>query len=257
MNPFKPLIVFSILIIALFSSCSEQDESPDLKGDIIGYAFCFDEYGIRLEDCSGIQVFTEPDRKYSAVTDKHGNYELKNVKNGTYNLSFEKEGFGTMKMFGILHSGRIPTIVTYYGSDDVAPFLYKPISTQITHTEFRNDSVIAGFKFSGDYIPERMDMSLFISSYENFNLLSAELMLNAVLWAEGPNYVCVFDGIMQSLPYTSGETVYCKAAIYSFCYAVQVTDFLTITGISTYFQGSTTVYPNLSNEPYEFSFTMP
>ncbi len=48
----------------------------NLEGDIIGYAFCFDEYGNRLEDFSGIQVVTEPDRKYSAVTDKHGFYEL-------------------------------------------------------------------------------------------------------------------------------------------------------------------------------------
>ena len=107
MNPCKPLLIFSILIIALFSACSEKDESPVLEGDIIGYAFCFDEYGNKLEDFSGIQVVTEPDRKYSAVTDKYGFYELKNVIKGNYNLSFEKEGFGTMKMFGIQHSGEI------------------------------------------------------------------------------------------------------------------------------------------------------
>ena len=179
MNPCKPLITFSILIFALFSACSEKDGSLNLEGDIIGYAFCFDEYGNRLEDFSGIQVVTEPGRRYSAVTDKHGFYELKNVIDGTYNLSFEKEGFGTMKMFFIQHSGGMPTIITYYGNDDVAPFLYKNITTQFTHIEFQNNSIIAGFKFSGEYIPERMDIVLFFSSFEDFNLLSEELVLNS------------------------------------------------------------------------------
>ena len=115
MNPCKPLIIFSILTIAFFSACSEKDEfAPYLEGDIIGYAFCFDEYGNKLEDFSGIKVVTEPGRKYSAVTDKNGRYVLKNVINGTYNLSFEKEGFGTMKMFGIQHLGGQPTIIGYY-----------------------------------------------------------------------------------------------------------------------------------------------
>jgi len=256
MNSCKPLIIFSILIIALFSACSEKDESPHLESDIIGYAFCFDEYGNRLEDFSGIQIVTEPGRKYSAVTDKNGNYELKNVINGNYNLSFEKEGFGTMKMFGIHHSGGIPTIVTYDNNDDVAPFLYKNITTQFTHIEFKNDSIIAGFKFSGEYIPERMDIRLFFSAYENFNLLSA-LILNAVLWAKGLNYVSDYSEVLQGLPYARGETVYCKAVIYSFCGQVQVNNFLTITGITTYDLGSTIIYPSQSNELYEFSFTMP
>ena len=34
------------LLVSLFSACSEKDEfKPHLKGDIVGYAFCFDEYG--------------------------------------------------------------------------------------------------------------------------------------------------------------------------------------------------------------------
>ncbi len=257
MNPYKPLIILSILTITFFPACSEKDESPVLEGDIIGYAFCFDEYGNRLEDFSGIQVVTEPDRKYSAVTDKHGFYELKNVTNGTYNLSFEKEGFGTMKMFFIQHSGGLPTIVTYYDNDDVAPFLYKNITTQITHIEFQDDSIIAGLKFSGEYIPERIDMVMYFSYYENFTLFAPDVILNFVLSAKGINYASDYGEGWQGLLFAHGETMYCKAAVYSFRGEIQVNNFLTIAGISSYMLGNTIVFPNLSSELYEFSFTIP
>ena len=257
MNPCKPLLIFSILIIALFSACSEKDESPVLEGDIIGYAFCFDEYGNKLEDFSGIQVVTEPGRKYNAFTDKNGFYELKNVIKGNYNLSFEKEGFGTMKMFGIQHSGGLPTIVTYYDNDDVAPFLYKNTTTQITHIEFQKDSIVAGLKFSGEYIPERIDLVMFFSYYENFTLFAPDVILNFVLSAKGINYASDYGEGWQGLLFAHGYTLYCKAAVYSYRGEIQVNNFLTITGISSYMLGNTIVFPNLGNELYEFSFTIP
>jgi hypothetical protein len=261
MNPCKPLIIFSILLFALFTACSKEDEfAPYLEGDIIGYAFCFDEYGNKLEDFSGIKVVTEPGRKYSAVTDENGRYEFKNVINGTYDLSFEKEDFGTMKLFGIQHLGGQPTIIGYYSYYDAAPFIFENITTQITEIEYQNDTLIADLTFSGSYRPDEIYMRLFFSSSENFDRTSAEAIKNYELWFRGLNYQSYYSDVSKGLPFAPGETVYCKAAIYSDNLGgVGVLNLFSVTGIDTYydFETGTTVYPNLSNESYEFHFTMP
>jgi hypothetical protein len=254
MNPFKPLIVFSILIITLFSACSEKDEfAPYLKGDIIGYAFCYDEYSNDLEDYSGIKVVTDPDRKYSAVTDKNGRYVLKNVLNGTYDLSFEKEGFGTMKMFGIQHLGGKPTIISYHYSDDYV-IIYENITSHITAIYYQNDSLLADLAFSGEYRPGSVYIRLLFSTQENFVLQSAEASKSIELWESLIKYKSRYGNVSVGLPFAHGEKVYCKAAIYSDHYFYY--DFI---GINKYydFETGTTIYPNLSNENYEFSFTMP
>ena len=261
MNPFKPLIIFSILVIALFPACSEKDEfAPYLEGDIIGYAFCFDEYGDELEDFSGINVVTEPGRKYSAVTDEYGRYELKNVINGTYNLSFEKEDFGTMKLFGIKHLGGQPTIIPYNSYYESAPFIYKNITSHIAGIEYQNDTLMADLTFPGEYRPDEIYMRLFFSSEENFDLTSAEAIKNIELWYNGLNYQSYYGNVSTGLPFAPGETVYCKAAMYSDNFGgARVLNLFSVAGLDTYydFETGTTVYPNLSNETYEFYFTMP
>ena len=90
-----------------------------------------------MKTVSDIEVFVEPDRKYNAITDEDGRYVIKNVINGTYNLSFEKEGFGTMKLLGVKHLGGEPTVMNYYYGK--APFIYQYITSQITDIEFVND----------------------------------------------------------------------------------------------------------------------
>lgn len=254
MNPCKPLIIFSILTIAFFLACCEKDEfAPYLEGDIIGYAFCYDEYGNDLEDYSGIKVVTDPGRKYSAVTDKNGRYVLTNVLNGTYNLSFEKEGFGTMKMFGIQHLGGKPTIISYHYSNDYV-IIFKNITTHITAIHYQNDSLIADLALSGVNRTGTVYMRLLFSTKENFDLQSAEASKSIELWDRGINYQSRYGNVSVGLPFAHGEKVYCEAAIYSDLYF-----YSDLLGISRYydFETHTIVYPNLSNETFEFYFTMP
>jgi hypothetical protein len=179
------------------------------------------------------------------------------VINGTYNLSFEKEGFGTMKMFGIQHLGGQPTIIGYYY--EYVPFLFKNITTQITAIEYRNDTIISDLAFSGAYRPDRIDMRLFFSSDENVEILSPEATKNFELWAIGSKYLTFFGEVSKDLPFAPGETVYCKAAIYTELGGIGVYNLYSIWGMNSYydFETNTTVFPNLSDESDEFSFTMP
>jgi hypothetical protein len=259
MNPLKTLSAFYIPALFLFSACSEKDEfKPYLEGDIIGYAYCFDEYGNEPEDFSGIKVYTEPDRKYSTVTDEDGRYVLKNVINGTYNLSFEKQGFGTMKLRSVQHLGGKPTVLHYLYRDE-APFLYENITTQITNLEYSNDSIKAGVAFSGQYKPDRLNLRLFFSTEENFDIGSAMAVKNIPIFEFYDMYWRSIFSVTSDLPFGPGETVYYKACIYTTTSAIMLYNYYYISGIDTYYDSetNTTIYPNLSDKSDEFSFTMP
>jgi hypothetical protein len=50
----------------------------------------------------GVRVLAHgPYEEHSTATNQDGNYELGGLGNGTYDLEFSKEGFGTMKAYGI------------------------------------------------------------------------------------------------------------------------------------------------------------
>jgi hypothetical protein len=103
---------FLLLLLPLFiaSSCGEGGApgpavpgSP-IKGTVITLAECdftkLDPGGVQItvtDSASGKTVAT-------AVTDPAGAYTVQAVPDGTYNLSFEKEGFGTYKLFSRKHS---------------------------------------------------------------------------------------------------------------------------------------------------------
>lgn len=256
----KNLLVVYLFAILLFSGCSEKDEfKPYLKGDIVGYAFYFDEFGNEPEDFSGINVITLPGRQYSAVTDEKGRYELKNVINGTYDLSFEKEGFGTMILSGVKHLGGTPTVMGYYYGNK-APYLYQNISTRITHLEIDSDTVIASVSLSGAYQPFLLRFRFFFSTQENFDTGSAQAIKNITVFDVAPFYKSSpLESIYSDLPFESGDKVYYRAGIFSYAYTVTFYDEYHFEGIDTYFdyEKNKTIYPNLSDESEEFSFIMP
>jgi hypothetical protein len=257
MDPLKTLSVVFIPFVFLFSACSEEDEfKPYLKGDIVGYAFCFDEYGSQLEDLSGIKVFIEPGRKYSAITNEDGKYVLKNVINGTYDMSFEKEGFGTMKLHSVKHLGGYPTVMDYYD----APFICQYITTQITNLEFVNDSIRVSVSFSSQYKPYLIQLRLFFSTEENFSIESVQATKNMNLF-EYYDYAIYrsYISVTECLPFGHGNKVYYKACIYTVPSAQMVYNNYYINGTDTYFDydNNRIIYPNLSNESGAFSFIMP
>lgn len=252
MNRYKTIILLSISILVITASCSEKDESTE--GDIIGYVFGFDEYGRKFEDHSGISIYTEPGRKYSAVTDINGRYVLNNVLNGTYNLSFEKEGFATMKKIGLSHLGGNETILP----QEQAIYLFEHITTNITRIECIADTLlIADMEFSGDYKPWVMYLLLFYSTDEDFELRDAHSIKNYGLY-NFSNMSYRRDNISKFLPFTTGQRVYCKAAIFSGNYASEHFRYYADEFCSYYdYESALRVYPNLSNDIHEFFFTMP
>ncbi len=149
------------------------------------------------------------------------------------------------------------SVYSYY---EGAPFLFKKITTRINEIKCQGDSLLADFTFSGENRPFIVYLRLSFSLQENFDLGSAEAIKNIEVWDLEYNYQSYYNNVSEGLPFASGETVYCKGAIYSDNLGgIDVLNLYSVTGIDTYYDSEThtTVYPNLSNETYEFSFTMP
>ncbi len=211
---------------------------------------------VNLKTVAVLHVFIEPDRKSNAITNEDGRYVIKNVINGTYDMSFEKEGFGTMKLHSVKHLGGYPTVIDY--SD--APFICQYITTQLINLEFINDSIRVSVSFSGQYKPYLLKLRMFFSTEENFSIESAKATKNLTL-IEYYDYDIYrsHTSVTEGLPFDRGNTVYLKASIYTAPSAQMVYNYYYITGTDTYFdyENNITIYPNLGNASEELSFIMP
>ncbi|MFA8435070.1 MAG: carboxypeptidase-like regulatory domain-containing protein [Marinifilaceae bacterium] len=116
---------YTILFLALLLiSCQKKTEIFP-KGDVVGFVKLIDETGKEIEDRSGINVEFET-TSHTTTTNALGRYEFKNVEAGTYNLIFEKEGFGNRKRYSCQFvGGPKPALLQ-------KQTLYQQPSTQIT-----------------------------------------------------------------------------------------------------------------------------
>ena len=74
-------------------------------GTLSGNLAVYDEFSWSLSDSSGVKVsLQQGGTTVSTNSDHSGNYYFHGLPSGTYNLTYEKENFGTMKVFGISHS---------------------------------------------------------------------------------------------------------------------------------------------------------
>ncbi len=107
----KSLNIFIISIVLIFFSACEKNGNNCPKGDMIGFVELLDGSGNEIVDKSGVKVSLE-NTSYSAITDKNGRYEFRDIQAGTYFITYTKEGFGTYKRYNCQFvGGRIPDLV--------------------------------------------------------------------------------------------------------------------------------------------------
>lgn len=254
----KSPIILLFFTLSLLYACSDELLNPDNKGEISGYAYCFDEFGNKPADFSGIQVFTEPGRELSAVTNADGRYVLNDVNYGTIVLSYEKEGFGTMKLFGINHHSKKTNMAEYYYGGP-APFIYQNIKTQIDSLYLIDKTLWANVSHPELIKPDYLDMRFFFSTEKNFNTNDADAVQDFALMLNGENYCRWIIIELEALPFNQGETVFLKACIYTEVSEILLSNDVVIHGIDSYYDSDTNInqYPNMSNASAEFSFVMP
>jgi hypothetical protein len=116
----------TLICIFLFglSSCQKDEEAvkpvekyySDFKGFAYGYLSNLDYVSVTIENGSMVK---------KTQTNESGQFVFDSLETGTYNLTFEKEGFGTNKVFGVRHYGfESDTLIKVY-----APLYRKAQST--------------------------------------------------------------------------------------------------------------------------------
>lgn len=109
MKIFRIIIISNILLFLL--GCDKSDENIFLEGNIVGFVNLVDETGNEVEDKSNVDVTIEG-LTSSANTNENGRFELSNVPAGTYNIIYNKTGYGLYKRFSFQFiGGNIPAML--------------------------------------------------------------------------------------------------------------------------------------------------
>ncbi|MBN2814235.1 MAG: carboxypeptidase regulatory-like domain-containing protein [Bacteroidales bacterium] len=253
--------LLAVCLIGLWVGCSKEEVLlPDLKGSLVGYVFCFDEYANLLNDQGHVQVTAIGLKQYSCTSDENGRFEFTHLPAGTYELHFEKAGFGTLKQFGIQHFGGKPTVLglSLDGSDgNSAFFLYQIATSQVVDMVIENDTIKATLSFDGAY-PEYVDLVLFLSDASGFNTDEAKAKTTRSLVRHGNIYEEYL--YPASFPFEPGQQVFVRACVVTTGALIINSDMpYYISGIETYYDYllHQTIYPNQGNESAQFTFIMP
>ena len=164
-----PLLI--LLSISVFlTSCTKTEYEPGLKGNMVGYVVTFDEYSKPFADHSQVLVTAIGEGiVYTTATDRNGRFEFERLPTGTYELQFEKNGFSTLKQFGIQHLGGEPTVLNFDFSYYAAYFLFQKNSGNISIIKIENDSIYCQCSFVIAQ-PELMSIQLFVSQDPDFSI---------------------------------------------------------------------------------------
>jgi hypothetical protein len=257
----KPrLYVLSLAIFllpAFYNGCSKEEYLPGLTGSMVGYLYTFDEFGNLLDDHSQVKITAFGlDHTYTAHSDEQGRFKLAEVPTGTYELLFEKNGFGVLKQFGVQHLGGKPTVLPFVDSYEYAYFLYEMPTTTIADIGILNDSITVTCSFTVTPPPDWLPLQIYYSRSSDFALSDAEFMERRSLWKSGDYYTGTL--YFKGTPFEPGETVYCKACYYNTVgmFQPEMERWRSIYGVDTYFdyERNETIYPNLGDESAVFSF---
>jgi hypothetical protein len=248
--------IIAILVSLGATGCKDTVIQPELTGSLVGYVYTFDEFANLLDDHSNVKVTALGLEQFSTSTDKKGRFEFKGLPAGTFELHFEKEGFGTLKQFGIQHLGGQPTTLglSYDGSvNSSAFFIYQMPTSEILSLSIDNDTISGSFSFKADP-PQSFLLSISFSSQKDFEISNARFVTSTFLYNVDGIYKGKIFGLESA--FQPGEEVFYKACFYSSRGAIEDFSNRIIAGINSYFDYSenTVIYPNMGDESAQYSF---
>ena len=131
MKSTRFIVVLITLSSLLFRACHKEDDTePPQTGTISGELRLTDEFGNEFSDHSDMEVLVAG--KGSGSSGSDGKYEITGLPAGNYELSFEKDGFGTYKRFNIeVIAG--PSVTNLNGKD----YLGQKSTTAISNLTYR------------------------------------------------------------------------------------------------------------------------
>lgn len=99
----------------VFSACDKDTQDSVPKGKISGTLQTFDDKLTSLTDAAGFTVkLSNPSAtSMTTTTDVNGRYNFNDVPYDSYELSFEKSGYGTYRIFGLTHDSATTQIPNF------------------------------------------------------------------------------------------------------------------------------------------------
>ncbi|KAA9331566.1 hypothetical protein F0P96_15120 [Hymenobacter busanensis] len=123
MNTFTKLLFSATVVVgSLLGGCKGKDGDPgptgatgatgatgpsgqNLTGNLFGFVSPVDENG-SVQSRAGVTVTLENTTPVqTATSDANGRYEFANLRNGTYNLTYSRAGYASLRRIGIGHVG--------------------------------------------------------------------------------------------------------------------------------------------------------
>lgn len=102
-------LVFLLTLLFTLLGCSTTEEP--ISGNIVGFISLTNKDGVIEPDRSGVQAKLT-DLNVSVVSNNQGRMEMANIPLGTYDIIFEKEGYGTFKIFDYQFlGGNVPALL--------------------------------------------------------------------------------------------------------------------------------------------------
>jgi hypothetical protein len=252
------ILSFSFAAIIFMSlSCTKEVTVPDLDGSLVGFVYTYDEYGNPLENHDNVLITAIGTGEFTTKTDANGRFEFKGLPAGTYEIDMEKEGFGTMKQFGVQHLGGKPTLLGQSEYDNIlsAFSLIQTPTSSINGLSLVNDTLTATIDFHGkDPSNVHYRVMVYFSRSENFDLNDAEYSTESYTISNGGLY----KGKIYDLEskFDSGTLLSYKACILISGYGPHR---VPVGSVESYFDYSLNemIYPNLGPESNEYSYVVP
>jgi hypothetical protein len=223
-------------------------------GSISGKLSLYSEFSSKESDLSGaIVTLSSGNLTMKDTSDVAGAYQFHGLSTGTYNITYEKPGYGTYKVFGISHipNGIIQTIV-----QDVS-LLEIPVKTAV-----QNITAIDHYYFSTLIINLDTSSLTYVQYYQNFMILIGKdenvnpnnaVKIYGMANTDGNgNYSYPLDKDNLRVYFQPGESAYVKAATYNrYVFTGVGLDMIDLGPASYYVDPNSGdyVYPNLSVSP--------
>jgi hypothetical protein len=149
-----PSTFIAFAIVLLFAGCKKTTTSSLLTGNIYGYVTLYDQYGAKI--LTGQSGTTVTSGTTAVTTDSAGKYVFSNMKEGEYNFSFSRPGFGSINSnyFQFVgggdldHDVKLSAIPAFYDSvlaiSDTAGYLVLSGTLSGTDTRRRTVAVFIG-----------------------------------------------------------------------------------------------------------------
>lgn len=209
----KLSLITVIAVIIITCSCTEEDLKPLFTNSVIRGQVRF--YYQDSPPANIIVTARGPYKRKSVLTDSLGHYQISGLGNGTYELEFMKEGYGTkyqygIQLFGNDTVGRNEELYKKVRESYKLPKLYE-IHDRITYSWVREGTIVITTSWSVNTPPSEIQIRVFTGDQENVSYLNYQCTrIGRGLKRTGFDKLLV---VVHDLPFEYGQEIYLIAYV--------------------------------------------